>query len=142
MAILEAVPTPHPVHATHGLSSAPPGLEGYLVVAAVVAAGILLVVAGMGANAVLRPTHRTPAKLTTYESGVDPVGTGWEQINVRYYLFAYLYVIFAVDAMYLFPWATVVDELGGRTLVTMTVFLGVLAVGLAYAWRAGVLKWR
>ena len=142
MAILGAVLTPLAVRAMPGVSSAPPPLDGYLVVAAVVAAGILLVVAGMGVNAVLRPSHRTPAKLTTYESGVDPVGTGWEQVNVRYYLFAYLYVIFAVDAIYLFPWATVVDELGGRTLVTMAVFLGVLAVGLAYAWRAGVLRWR
>lgn len=142
MAILEAVFTPFSVRAVHGLSSAPSPPEGYPVVAAVIAAGILLVVAGMGVNAVLRPTHRTAGKLTTYESGVDPVGTGWEQVNVRYYLVAYLYVIFAVDAMYLFPWATVVDELGGRTLVTMAVFLGVLAVGLAYAWRAEVLTWR
>ena len=117
-------------------------LDGYLVVAAVVAAGVLLVVAGMGVNAILRPSHKTPAKLTTYESGVDPVGSGWEQVNVRYYLVGYLYVIFAVDAIYLFPWATVVADLGARTLVTMAVFLGVLVVGLAHAWRAGVLTWR
>jgi NADH-quinone oxidoreductase subunit A len=116
--------------------------HGYAVVAAVVLAGLLVVVGGMAANRVLRPRDQTRAKLTTYESGVDPVGAGWEQANVRYYLYAFLYVVFAVDAVYLFPWATVVAVLGAPTLVTMAVFLGVLAVGLVHAWRAGVLRWR
>nr|WP_284289633.1 NADH-quinone oxidoreductase subunit A [Angustibacter aerolatus] len=89
---------------------------------------------------------RTPpprARLTTYESGVDPVGSGWAQTNVRYYLYAYLYVVFAVDAMYLLPWATVLrlPGFGWRTLAEMGVFLGVLAVGLAHAWRRGLLRW-
>ncbi len=115
---------------------------GYLVVATVAAVGVILVLAGMTANRLLRPTHATTAKAITYESGVDPVGSGWQQVNIRYYLYAYLYVVFAVDAVYLFPWATVVAALGVPTLVTMAVFLGVLVVGLVYAWRAGVLRWR
>ncbi|MFV0460417.1 MAG: NADH-quinone oxidoreductase subunit A [Actinomycetales bacterium] len=115
--------------------------RGYLVVATVVAVGIVLVLAGMTANRLLRPQHATRAKSLTYESGVDPVGAGWQQLNIRYYLYAYLYVVFAVDAVYLFPWATVVALLGLPTLVTMGVFLGVLAVALVYAWRAGVLRW-
>ena len=53
------------------------------------------------------PAAPTPEKLTTYECGVDPVGEGWAQTQIRYYLYAFLYVIFAVDAVYLFPWATV-----------------------------------
>lgn len=116
--------------------------NGYAVVGAVTGAGVLLVLAGMTANRLLRPEHPTLAKGTTYESGVDPVGVGWQQANIRYYLLAYLYVVFAVDAVYLFPWATVVGRLGLATLVTMGVFLGVLALGLVYAWRAGVLRWR
>jgi NADH-quinone oxidoreductase subunit A len=72
---------------------------------------------------------------------VDPVGTGWAQTQVRYHLYAYLYVVFAVDAAYLFPWATVVDAYGWATLAEMGVFLGVLAVGLLHAWRKGVLRW-
>lgn len=132
-----------PALTTHLLGAVPaPAPGGYVVVGVVVAAGILLVVAGMTANAIFRPTHLTAGKATTYESGVDPVGTGWEQVNIRYYLFAYLYVVFAVDAIYLFPWATVVADLGLRTLVTMAVFIGVLVVGLAYSWRAGVLRWQ
>ena len=91
----------------------------------------------------LRPHAPTAAKLTTYESGVDPVGEGWAQANVRYYLYAYLYVVFAVDAMYLLPWATVLrlPGFGWKTLAEMAIFLGVLGVGLAYAWRRGVLRW-
>ena len=80
----------------------------------------------------------------TYECGVDPVGEGWAQSHIRYYVFAYLYVVFAVDALYLFPWATVfaAPGYGVTTLVEMFVFLGFLAVGLLYAWRKGVLAWK
>lgn len=115
----------------------------YAVVGLVLVAGVLLFAAGMGANRLLRPTNASAAKATTYECGVDPVGTGWAQTHVRYYLYAYLYVVFAVDAVYLFPWATVVDApgFGWATLAEMAVFLGVLAVGLLHAWRRGALRW-
>jgi NADH-quinone oxidoreductase subunit A len=74
---------------------------------------------------------------------MDPVGEGWAQTHVRYYVYGYLYVVFAVDAVYLFPWATVFDApgYGVVTLVEMFVFLGFLAVGILYAWRRGVLSW-
>lgn len=80
--------------------------------------------------------------LITGHCGVDPVGQGWAQSNVRYYLYAYLYVVFAVDAMYLPPWATVLSlpGFGWRTLAEMAIFLGVLAVGLAHAWRRRLLR--
>src|SRR5439155_3236727 len=79
----------------------------------------------------------------TYECGVDPVGGGWAQSYVRYYVFTFLYVVFAVDAVFLFPWATVfaAPGFGVTTLVEMFVFLGFLAVGILYAWRKGVLVW-
>jgi NADH-quinone oxidoreductase subunit A len=115
--------------------------EPYLVVGAVVAAGVLLFAAGMTANRLLRPHAPSAAKSTTYECGVDPVGTGWAQTQIRYYLYAYLYVVFAVDAAYLFPWATVVDAYGWATLAEMGAFIGILAVGLLHAWRKGVLRW-
>jgi NADH-quinone oxidoreductase subunit A len=118
------------------------GPSAYVVVGAVLAAGVLLFAGGMGANALLRPSNPSAAKETTYECGVDPVGTGWAQTNVRYYLYAYLYVVFAADAVYLFPWATVVEGYGWPTLATMAVFLGVLVVGLVHAWRRGVMTWQ
>ena len=76
----------------------------------------------------------------TYEAGSDPVG-GWGQSNVRYYVYALLFVIFDVEAVFIFPWAVNVDPLGWFGLVEMTVFVLVLLLGLAYVWRKGLLKW-
>lgn len=122
-------------------ATSPGATQPWVVVGAVVAAGVLFWVAAMLANRLMRPQVPRPEKATTYESGVDPVGQGWAQTQVRYYLYAYLYVVFAVDAVYLFPWATVVEQYGWATLGEMGVFLGVLAVGLLFAWRRGALKW-
>jgi NADH-quinone oxidoreductase subunit A len=116
--------------------------QSWLVVGAVAAAGVLFVTAGLAANRLLRPDAPTREKLATYESGVDPVGRGWSQTQVRYYLYAFLYVLFAVDAVFLFPWATVVRDFGWATVAEMGVFLGVLAVGLLHAWRRGALRWQ
>ena len=84
--------------------------------------------------------HKT---ITTYESGVDPVGVGWAQSQIRYVGFAFLYVVFAVDAVYLFPWALVVrhPDLGLRSLVEIGVFIAILLVGLVHAARRGLLRW-
>jgi len=118
-------------------------MGGYVVVGAVVVAGILLVLAAGLARRLFAPRAPTGAKLTTYESGVDPVGFGWAQTTVRYFVYAYLYVIFAVDAVYLFPWATVIRDadLGAASLVEMGIFVAVLVVGLAHAARRGLLRW-
>lgn len=115
----------------------------YTTVLGIVLVGIAFAALALGANRLLRPSRPTREKLLTYESGVDPVGSGWAQVHVRYYVFAYLYVVFAVDAIYLFPWATVfaAPGFGWGTLVEMFVFLGFIAVGLLYAWRKGVLTW-
>jgi NADH-quinone oxidoreductase subunit A len=115
----------------------------YAVVAAVALIGVAFVTVALTANRLLRPSAPTREKLTTYECGVDPVGQGWAQSQIRYYIYTFLYVIFAIDAVYLFPWATVFagPGFGAVTLVEMFVFLGVLAVGLLYAWRKGVLRW-
>lgn len=118
-------------------------MEWYAVVGACVVAGVLLFVAGMGARRLLAPHVPTRGKLTTYESGVDPVGVDWAQTQVRYFVYAFLYVIFAVDAVYLFPWATVIRsvDLGVASVVEMAIFVGVLFIGLAHAWRRGLLRW-
>jgi NADH-quinone oxidoreductase subunit A len=116
---------------------------GYVLVALLALLGVGFMVTGLAANRLLRPDFPTPEKLTTYESGVDPVGEGWAQTQVRYYVFAFLYVVFAVDAVFLFPWATIfaAPGFGTTSLVEMFVFLGFLAVGLVYAARRGVLTW-
>ena len=89
-------------------------------------------------------THRpSAAKSTTYESGVDPVGGDWAQAQIRYYVYAYLYVLFAVESVFLFPWAVVFDRpgFGVATVVEMGIFVGLLALGLLYAWRKRILQW-
>ncbi len=118
-------------------------MSGYVVVAAVVVAGILLVVTAGQVRRLFAPRAMTRAKLTTYESGVDPVGDGWAQANVRYFVYAFLYVIFAVDAVYLFPWATVIRDvdLGLASLVEMAIFILVVIIGLGHAARHGLLRW-
>jgi NADH-quinone oxidoreductase subunit A len=116
-------------------------LATYVPVLAVLLIGIGLFAGALIANRLLRPSRPTRAKLTTYECGIDPVGSGWAQVHVRYYVFAYLYVVFAVDAVFLFPWATVFEAFGWVTVGEMGVFVGIIAVGLAYAWRKGVLTW-
>ena len=118
-------------------------MSGYIAVAAVLGAGILLVTAAMLARRLIAPHAPVPAKLTTYESGVDPVGDGWAQTKVRYFVYAFLYVIFAVDAIYLFPWATVLRQadLGVASLVEMGIFIGIVVIGLGHAARRGLLRW-
>ena len=117
--------------------------SAYSIVGMLLLLGVAFVTVSFSANRILAPANPTPEKLLTYECGVDPVGEGWAHTNVRYYVYAFLYVIFAVDAVYLFPWATVfaAPGFGATTLVEMFVFLGFLAVGILYAYKKGVLTW-
>ena len=117
--------------------------SAYSVVGILALLGVLFVVAALTANRLLSPLRPTREKQLTYESGVDPIGSGWAHTHVRYYVYAYLYVIFAVDAVYLFPWATVFAAPGfrGATLLEMFVFIGFLATGILYAYKKGVLTW-
>ena len=104
--------------------------------AALVLGGLLL-----GIAAVLRPSRPSREKLIAYESGVDPVGTGWSQSQIRYYVFALLFVIFDVEAVFIFPWATALERYGWFGVVTMLVFIVLLLDGLVYAWKRGLLRW-
>ena len=115
----------------------------YAVVMVLFLIGVAIFAGGLFVNRMLRPSRPTPEKLTTYECGVDPVGEGWAQSQIRYYVFTYLYVVFAVDAVFLFPWATVfaAPGYGMTTLVEMFVFLAFVALGILYAWRKRVLGW-
>ena len=125
-------------------NSVPKGYFGEYLTLAFFAGMMLLLVAGtLGLNKLVSPKVRRDEKYLTYECGVDPVGEDWAHTQIRYYIYSFLYVIFAVDAIYLFPWATVfaAPGFGGTTLVEMFLFIGFLAVGLLYAWKKGVLEW-
>ena len=106
-------------------------------------AAIALVLAGLllGISALLRPNKPSVEKLIPYESGVNPIGDGWSQSQVRYYIFALLFVVFDVEAVFMFPWATQLESYGVFGLVEMLIFVAILALGLLYAWRKKVLRW-
>ncbi len=105
-------------------------------------AGALFVVLNIEIlSRIIRPHHPTPQKRAAYECGEEPIGIGWIRFHVRYYLYALVYIIFAVETVFLFPWAVVFRRLGLFAFVEMMVFIGILLVGLAYAWKKGALQW-
>jgi NADH-quinone oxidoreductase subunit A len=94
----------------------------------------------------LGPHRPSPEKNSTYECGEIPIGAAWVQFNIGYYIFALIFVIFDVETIFIYPWAVIFHELmkaglGPFALFEMTVFVVILALGLIYAWRKGVLKW-
>jgi NADH-quinone oxidoreductase subunit A len=116
-------------------------------------AGILVfLLAGIGFLAVnlvvwslIRPSRFSEEKLTTYECGENPTGSAWVQFNIRFYVFALIFIIFDVEAVFLLPWAVVFRQLGEEQgllpFVEGLVFIFILVVALAYVWRKGDLEW-
>lgn len=116
-------------------------LRSFLTISFLAGAAILLVGGTLALSRLVRPRNPNREKLTAYESGVDPVGTVWAQSQIRYYIFALLFVMFDVEAVFLFPWALRLEEFGVFGLIEMFIFVGILLLGLIYAWRKGVLRW-
>jgi len=116
----------------------------FLLVAAAVPTGMLLASYALTFLR-LRPRPSAekagPFKLAPYESGMRPVGTAWGRAHIRYYFFALIYLLFAVEAVFLFPWALQLKGLGAPGLIAMFVFLGIQVVGFVYEWKRGGLEW-
>ncbi|MFC4777869.1 NADH-quinone oxidoreductase subunit A [Paenibacillus sp. GCM10023252] len=115
--------------------------NNYVVVSLFIGLGILLPVVALTVGKLLRPSKPTDPKQSTYESGNEPVGEGQVRFNIRYYLFALMFVIFDVETVFLYPWAVAYDKLGLFVLVEMVIFTGMLLIGLLYAWKKKVLRW-
>jgi len=118
--------------------------DQYSYVAVFAAVGVAFIVIALVFAWALRPSRPSKAKTTPYECGIVPVGDAWRQFNVRFYVIALLFVLFDVEAAYLYPWAVRLRHMGALAplaLAEMLVFLAILAFGLAYAWRKGGLKW-
>ncbi|ERI07081.1 NADH dehydrogenase subunit A [Aneurinibacillus aneurinilyticus ATCC 12856] len=115
--------------------------NNYFIVVIFLSLGVLLPVVALTFGRLLRPSNPTEEKRKTYESGVDPVGSSWVQFNVKYYIFALLFVIFDVETVFLYPWAVAYDSLGLFALVEMLIFITLLIIGLIYAWKKKVLEW-
>ena len=116
-------------------------LRDYLTVVWFGAVALLLAGLLLGVAAMVRPNRPTAQKVLPYESGVDPVGIGWSQSQIRYYVFALLFVIFDVEAVFIFPWAASIERYGTFGLVVMVAFIVLLLDGLLYAWKRGLLRW-
>jgi len=113
--------------------------------------GVIFILGGMLTSKILRPSRPNEEKLTTYESGEDPVSSAWGQFNIQFYIVALIFLLFEVELVFLFPWAIVFSDQqliqetngvwGWLAFIEMTVFVGVLVLGLAYVWKKGYLDW-
>jgi NADH-quinone oxidoreductase subunit A len=118
----------------------------YMTVAVFFLAGLLLVAAAIFVARLVAPRRPSVLKGTAYESGIEPIGGGWNQSHIRYYVFALLFLVFDVEAIFVFPWAVSTDYfkgIGNGALVffEMVAFVVILILGLVYAIRKGVLRW-
>jgi NADH-quinone oxidoreductase subunit A len=104
--------------------------------------GILFIVITLIMARLLRPAGKYSAeKYLTYECGEIPIGSAWIKFNIRFYVIALIFIIFDVEIVFLLPWAVVFKKLGSFAFIEGLIFVGILAVGLAYVWRKGDLAW-
>jgi NADH-quinone oxidoreductase subunit A len=111
----------------------------------------VLLVAGVGLTAMLgmfmasflmAPKRKSAKKEIPYECGIEPAPYRWSQIQIRYYVFAIMFLIFDVEAVFLFPWAVVFLKTTPAVFYEMMIFIGILFFGVVYGWKKGVLQWR
>jgi NADH-quinone oxidoreductase subunit A len=103
---------------------------------------VVLVVAALGIARLISPRSFNRQKGEAYECGIPTRGSSWMQFKAGYYLFAILFLMFDVETVLLFPWALTVKELGTMGLISISFFIVILALGLAYAWKKGALEWK
>ncbi|NJN86212.1 MAG: NAD(P)H-quinone oxidoreductase subunit 3 [Leptolyngbyaceae cyanobacterium SL_7_1] len=95
----------------------------------------------IGVSYLIAPHRRGAERRLTYESGMEPMGGAWIQFNIRYYMFALVFVIFDVETVFLYPWAVAFSQLGLLAFLEALIFIAILIIGLVYAWRKGALEW-
>ena len=103
--------------------------------------GLVFVIATVWIARFIRPQRPSEEKLRNYECGEPAIGSAWIQFNPRFYIFALIFVIFDVEAVFLFPWAVAYKSLGLFALIEMMIFVGILLLGLLWVWKKGLLKW-
>ena len=115
--------------------------QRYLFISLLAGAAILMAVLPLVIARFIAPRKPGVSKAAPYECGVESTGDSWMPFRVQYYVYALLFVIFDVEILFLYPWAMVWKSLGVVALVELVIFVAILGVGLAYAWKKGVLEW-
>lgn len=118
------------------------GYVGLLFIVAILFPVFILILAYALKFVRIRPDKPNPAKASTYECGMQTVGSSWVQFNFRYYFFALLFVAFDIVTVFLYPWAVAFKGLGSFGLIAMLIFISILVVGFIYAWRKKALEWK
>jgi NADH-quinone oxidoreductase subunit A len=116
-------------------------LETYIPIAIMMIFGITFAIVMSKASEWLGPKNPNEQKLSTYESGMEPVKTARERVSVKYYLVAMLFILFDIEVVFLYPWAVNFRALGMFGFVEMIVFIGILMLGYVYLWKKGALQW-
>lgn len=116
-------------------------LEQYFPIAVVLSIGVLAGAVLTQINRWLGPRRPSDEKLSTYESGMEPVRTARERFSVKFYLVAMLFIVFDIEVVFMYPWAVQFRSLGLFGLVEMMVFIAILLVGLVYVLKKGALRW-
>jgi NAD(P)H-quinone oxidoreductase subunit 3 len=107
----------------------------FIIVCSLVAAAAIVL------SQILAPKRYGVERRATYESGMEPIGGAWIQFNIRYYMFALVFVVFDVETVFLYPWAVAFNQLGLLAFIEALIFIAILVVALVYAWRKGALEW-
>ena len=118
------------------------GIQSTTTALVAVLSGLALVFLGLWLAGLIGPRSYAPQKGEAYECGIPTRGESMVQFKVGYYLFAILFLMFDVEAVFLFPWAVIAQGMGTESILAVAVFLCVLILGLAYAWRKGALEWK
>jgi NADH:ubiquinone oxidoreductase subunit 3 (subunit A) len=116
-------------------------LSDFTFVGVLVLVAVLLPIAGLGIAWLIRPKKPNPIKQSTYECGIETIGDTWVQFRAQYYIYALVFVVFDIEAVFLLPWAVAYDQLPLYALVEAVIFVAILVMALVYAWRKGALRW-
>jgi NADH:ubiquinone oxidoreductase subunit 3 (subunit A) len=116
-------------------------MNEWIYVALFMIVGAIIPIGAIVAGFIFGPKRPNPIKQSTYECGIESVGDVWVQFKAQYYIFALVFLVFDVEAVFLFPWAVKLGQLGLYAVVEGIIFISILIVGLAYTWRKGMLEW-
>ncbi|MBI4621302.1 MAG: NADH-quinone oxidoreductase subunit A [Desulfobacterales bacterium] len=113
----------------------------YLPIFAFLVIAILFAVVTIALSSIIGTKKPIPQKMMPYECGVDPIGSARRRFSVKFYIIAMLFIIFDIEAVFLYPWAVIFKDMGTFGFIEMGVFIVILFVGLIYAWKKGALEW-